>query len=159
MGWGGVRHLILTLVLITWHTDHFPGNVCNRRIPRFKTGFIGFIVLRRYIKISHTNFTMKNWCEKKNDNNKSQWITNKLEKNASIMNKEERLIQLLHPRTTCLKNCYSQQIDDTNAKIKCNAAVMSLVKLCFYGIYRTCCLSMPCLQIHLTFIMRINFTS
>ena len=48
----------------------------------------------------------------KNDNNKSQWITNKLEKNASIMNKEERLIQLLHPRITCLKNRYSQQIDD-----------------------------------------------
>ena len=45
----------------------------------------------------------------KNDNNKSQWITNKLEKNASIMNiKGERLIQLLHPRITYLKNRYSQ---------------------------------------------------
>ena len=67
------------------------------------------------------------------------------------MNKEERLLQLLHPRTTCLgKNRYSQQIDDTNAKVKCNAAVMSLVNLCFYGIYRTSCLSMPCLHIHLS---------
>ena len=72
------------------------------------------------------------------------------------MNKEERLIHLLHPRTTCLKNRYSQQIDDTNAKIKCYAAVMSLVNLCFHGIYRTSCLSMPCLHIHFTLIMRIK---